>query len=80
MDLVDVLRKLEGGAKTLRPFVSGPYEKALGIVESTLGAAAMLAGNGYDPLAEIQRILDVDPLLQSMRDSWEQKIKDKFGG
>jgi hypothetical protein len=80
MDLVDVLQKLEGGAKALRPFVSGPYEKALGIVETTLRTAAMLADSGYDPLAEIQRILDVDPLLQGMRDSWEQKIKEKFGG
>lgn len=80
MELVDVLRKFEELAKQARPFVSGPYEKALGVVETTLGAAAMLADSGYDPLAEITRILDVDPLLQSMRDSWEQKIKDKFGG
>jgi len=80
MDLVDVLQNLQKGAKSLRPFVHGPYEKALGIIETTLGAAAMLADNGRDPLSEIQRILDVDPLLHGMRDSWEQKIKDKFGG
>jgi len=80
MDLVDVLQKLQKGAQTIRPFVSGPYEKALGVVETTLGAAAMLADNGHDPVAEIQRILDVDPLLQGMRNSWEQKIKAKFPG
>jgi hypothetical protein len=80
MELVDVLQKLASGAKAMRPFMSGPYEKALGIIEATLGAAAMLADNGQDPVAEIQRILDVDPLLQEMRDGWEQKIKDKFGG
>lgn len=79
MDLVDVLQRLQNGTKALKPFVSGPYEKALSVVDVALGAAAMLADSGHDPVTEIQRILDVDPLLQSMRDSWEQKIKDKFG-
>lgn len=80
MDLVDVLQSLQKVARVLHPFVNGPLEKALAVIDTTLGAAAMLADNGQDPVSEIKRILDVDPLLQSMRDGWEQKIKEKFGG
>jgi hypothetical protein len=79
MELVDVLQGLQSGTRLLRPFVNGPLEKALAVVDTTLGAAAMLADSGHDPVAEIQRILDVDPLLQGMREGWEKKLKDKFG-
>lgn len=80
MDLVEVLQNLQKGARAAKPYVKGPYEKALDVVDVALGAAVAFADGGHDPVAEIKRILDVDPLLQEMRDGWEAKLKAKFGG
>jgi hypothetical protein len=78
MDLVTVLEKLHSGVSALSPHVSGPVGTVVKVLEMSLGAAAAFASAGMDPVAQIQRIHDADPLLLSMRADWEERMRLRF--
>jgi hypothetical protein len=45
-----------------------------------LKAAAGAAAAGRDPVTHVQRLLDADTVLQPIREEFERKIRESFGG
>jgi hypothetical protein len=43
-----------------------------------LKSAAAFARAGKDPIVEIKRIHDADPMLKAVHDEWESVLKNKF--
>jgi len=78
MDVLTILKAIDKGVELVAPHVNGPLGTALKIINISLDAAIAFAAGGKDPVAEIQRIHDADPLLQEMRGEWESRIDQRF--
>jgi hypothetical protein len=78
MEVLDVLKAIDKGVEMVTPFVGGPLGQALKVIDVTLEAAIAFASGGKDPVAEIQRIHDADPLLQEMKSEWASRIDERF--
>jgi hypothetical protein len=79
-DTAKTLDDIAGGMATAAAALAGTGIP--GIIASigaiVLKSAAAFVRAGKDPVIEIQRIHDADPLLKSIHDEWDRVIREKF--
>lgn len=76
-DTLDNIAGMLGGATSALALTGVPaIIAAIGAI--VLKSAAAFVRAGKDPIVEIKRIHDADPMLKAVHDEWEKVIAEKF--
>ena len=78
-ELSNVLSNVASAAGAAAPILPGIAGVVAGIAASALGLAADLAKGGNDPKKAIERIRKIAPELNAVEESWDEKIRQRFG-
>jgi hypothetical protein len=77
-ELTQVLRHVSTAATVAAPVIPGVGGIVLGVVSRALALAADFAAAGRDPIKEIQRVRDLDPLLTQVEQGWQDELNRRF--